>query len=305
MVVIARVPGIDEPVCMITVAGSTETRYYYHYDGLGSVIALSNVNKQVVERYSYDVFGEPSATSSIGNPYLFTGREYDNETGNYYYRARYYNPSIGRFLQPDPVGHADSMNLYSYVGNNPLNWIDPYGLQKEILVGRVMALRPCLPKPSRKNTNIINNGVDSFYWYLNGVGQPAIMGEGYLSRFRNSQAYGAMQQNITDFGKSIGESGKTSKTYNYGQDTVDLVTAERPYDLLYNETFGTLQEVRYTVDYTVYKDYVEYKAHFYLKDNYNFGGGNNIFWRYPFFMHHWGIPYDATGSFCVGGIIPR
>jgi RHS repeat-associated protein len=64
----------------------------------------------------------------IGNPYLFTGRRFDLETGLYYYRARYYNPHIGRFLQTDPVGYGDGMNWYNYCGNNPLNYLDPYGL---------------------------------------------------------------------------------------------------------------------------------------------------------------------------------
>jgi RHS repeat-associated protein len=61
----------------------------------------------------------------IGNPYMFTGRRFDLETGLYYYRARYYNPQIGRFLQTDPA--YSSINLYAYCGNNPLNFVDPFG----------------------------------------------------------------------------------------------------------------------------------------------------------------------------------
>jgi RHS repeat-associated protein len=92
------------------------------------VAALSNNNNQIVERYSYDVFGEPNTTSSVGNPYMFTGRRLDTETGNYYYRARYYNPDIGRFLQTDPIGYDDGLNMYTGFSNNPTNMVDPWGL---------------------------------------------------------------------------------------------------------------------------------------------------------------------------------
>ncbi|MBN1186228.1 MAG: RHS repeat-associated core domain-containing protein [Bacteroidales bacterium] len=142
-------PGIDEPIAMIAVDGGMETWYFYHYDGLGSVIALSNSSGTIVEAYAYDVFGTPTISvgagsdgiwrtgddttdtiSNIGNPYLFTGRRWDADTGLYYYRARMYSPALGRFLQPDPIGYADGMNLYAYCGNNPLNFIDPLGLCK-------------------------------------------------------------------------------------------------------------------------------------------------------------------------------
>ncbi|MBA7658533.1 hypothetical protein ES703_66489 [subsurface metagenome] len=64
------------------------------------VLVMEEITEtEIEEQYSYDVYGQPSNVSSLGNPYLFTGRRYDSETGLYYYRARYYKPSIGRFLQ--------------------------------------------------------------------------------------------------------------------------------------------------------------------------------------------------------------
>ena len=111
-------PGIDEPLAVEIRNGATYIPHYYHADGLGSITALSNSEGAVVQRYEYDSFGNLIVTTqgNIAQPYAFTGREYDSETGMYFYRARYYDPKFGRFITKDPIGFAGGdVNLYAYV----------------------------------------------------------------------------------------------------------------------------------------------------------------------------------------------
>ncbi len=111
--------------------------YYYTADQLGSTVVVTDAQGKTTERTAYDAYGKPSfidaqgihtEQSSIGNNILFTGREYDTETGTYYYRARNMQSDLGRFMQKDPMRYINGMNDYSYVVNAPTFYLDPLGL---------------------------------------------------------------------------------------------------------------------------------------------------------------------------------
>jgi RHS repeat-associated protein len=116
---------IDEDLSMLR----SGTISYYHADALGSITSLSNPAGALANTYIYDTFGNlATSTGSVTNPFQYTGREFDSETGLYYYRARYYNVQLGRFISEDPTGFAGGPNFYAYAKNRPTNFIDPTGL---------------------------------------------------------------------------------------------------------------------------------------------------------------------------------
>lgn len=124
--------GLDQPLSELR-SGSTS---FYEADELDSITSLSNATGALSNTYSYDSFGKRTAsTGTLVNPFQYTGREFDSETGLVYYRARYYDPSSGRFLNEDPLGFGSDVNFYPYVGNSPIIFTAPSGKSAGAAVG--------------------------------------------------------------------------------------------------------------------------------------------------------------------------
>jgi RHS repeat-associated protein len=138
-------PGIDNLLAMTVRTGSVAKTYYTLTDHLGTVHALMDTNGIVVESYTFDAWGrvlsvqnssgQSLSISGIGNRYLWQGREYSWNTGLYYFRARWYDPVVGRWLSNDPIGISGGLNQYVFAGNNPVNFRDPYGLEAYYVSG--------------------------------------------------------------------------------------------------------------------------------------------------------------------------
>jgi len=120
----ARGPGSDEPMVWWTPSGI----HVFHADERGSIVALSNSSGQVERIHSYDAYGREGAAAHLGR-FGYTGAIALPDSGLVHMRARAYDPALGRFVSADPIGVAGGINLYGYAGGDPVNLIDPSGLQ--------------------------------------------------------------------------------------------------------------------------------------------------------------------------------
>ena len=134
-----------------------EAGYFYHQNEHGDIIYLSNIAEEIENSYSYDVFGNVrEQQENVENVFKYAGEQQDPETEQYYLRARFYNPVVGRFTQED-IYRGDGLNLYVYVINNPLLWVDSSGYAK------------CSGDSNiNVNTNNNTNTLSSYYQDSNG-----------------------------------------------------------------------------------------------------------------------------------------
>ena len=146
----AQGTGIDEPLAELRSGANA----FYEADGLGSISSLSSPTGTISISYTYDTFGNATLNGSAVNPYRFTARDYDPETGLQYSRARYYLPDTGRFLNEDPLEFGGgSLNFYRYVLNRPTGLTDPFGLWSIICPSFLPwcpGYQPTPPKPPVK-----------------------------------------------------------------------------------------------------------------------------------------------------------
>jgi RHS repeat-associated protein len=116
--------GVDDPLAQL----ESGIQSYYEADGLGSITSLSNPTSGLANTNTYEAYGDlAGSTGTLSNYFRYTGREFDQETSIYYYRTRYYDPSIGRFLSEDSARFMGGVEPYRYARNNPVNLRDPLG----------------------------------------------------------------------------------------------------------------------------------------------------------------------------------
>jgi Rhs family protein len=130
LAVYTRIPDAPGGIGGLISSKNGANTYYYHDSHLGNVNQITNSTGVIVQTYDYDTFGNvASQTGSLTQAYKYKTKEASEDTGLIFFGARYYNLLIGRFITPDPLGMVDGPNLYAYCNSDPIDLVDPWGLE--------------------------------------------------------------------------------------------------------------------------------------------------------------------------------
>ncbi|MGA8367491.1 MAG: RHS repeat-associated core domain-containing protein [Candidatus Acidiferrales bacterium] len=195
--------GIDE---RFTRTDSSATANFLT-DALGSTLALTDPSGNTLASYTYEPFGNTTATGSSASTYQYTGRENDG-TGVYYYRARYYSPTLQRFVSEDPIGIVGGINKYAYTLSNPTTYRDPSGLSSTTGRGPCTCLQVFANAFTNPVEGPLGNEVEDATQAVQGGLQAAGAGLGY--------AAGQVYNQALQYGFGLASSASAAGTISYG-----------------------------------------------------------------------------------------